>query len=137
MNTTAFTSITRADSFMAIESAPPFGAGSMTPGDEKLFVALAHLFPLIVWPWKRKASPVIDAHGKEALNFGITMFVAFFAIGFVGSLLAMILGSWVALLVSAVTVLGTLGALGLVVLAILKGREGRFLRYPFCVRLIK
>jgi hypothetical protein len=46
-------------------------------------------------------------------------------------------GGWVAFLVSAVTVIGTLGALALVVLAILKGREGRFLRYPFCVRLIK
>jgi uncharacterized Tic20 family protein len=137
MNSTASDSITRAASLLSIESGPPFGAGSMTPGDEKLFLVLAHLFPLIVWPWKRRASPVIDAHGKEALNFGITMFVAFFALGFAGSLLAMVLGTWVAFLVSAVTVIGTLGALALVVLAILKGREGRFLRYPFCVRLIK
>lgn len=137
MNTVSSDSIARAASLLHVESAPPFGAGRMTPADEKLFVVLAHLFPLIVWPWKRKASPVIDAHGKEALNFGITLFGAFFAIGFVGGLLAMILGSWVAVLVSVATVLGTLGALALVVLAVLKGRDGQLLRYPFTVRLIK
>ena len=137
MNTVSSESIARATALLNVEPAPAFGQGSLSVSDEKLFVVLAHLFPLIVWPWKRKASPVIDAHGKEALNFAITLFAAFFAIGFAGGLLSMLLGNWVAMLVSGLTALGTLGALALVIVAILKGREGKLLRYPFSVRLIK
>ena len=38
--------------------------------------------PLIVWLWKRGDSPEIDAHGKESLNFQLSVFIytAVFAI---------------------------------------------------------
>src|SRR5207247_10506750 len=40
------------------------------------FHFLGHLFgPLIVWLVKRGDSPEIDAHGKESLNFQISMLI--------------------------------------------------------------
>jgi uncharacterized Tic20 family protein len=37
---------------------------------------LGHLLaPLIVWLMKRDESPEIDAHGKEAVNFQISMLI--------------------------------------------------------------
>ena len=37
--------------------------------------------PLIVWLAKRGDSPAIDAHGKESLNFQISMFIYSIAAG--------------------------------------------------------
>ncbi|MDB6118296.1 MAG: hypothetical protein JWO08_2077 [Verrucomicrobiaceae bacterium] len=53
---------------ITIEAARAFGQGSMAATTERTLVLLAHLFPIIIWPWKRKESPAVDAHGKEALN---------------------------------------------------------------------
>lgn len=72
---------------LKLEDAPAFGGGSMPAKDESLFVVLAHFFPLIIWPWKRKVSPAVDAHGKEALNFAITAMLILWPIGILGSLL--------------------------------------------------
>src|ERR1700731_111909 len=41
-----------------------------------VFHFLGHILgPLIVWLLKRGDSPEIDAHGKESLNFQISMFI--------------------------------------------------------------
>lgn len=55
----------------------------MTESDERLWSVLIHvsaLFtwfvaPLIIWLLKRNESPLVDAHGKEVLNFRITMLI--------------------------------------------------------------
>ena len=40
------------------------------------FHFLGHMLgPLIVWLFKRDDSPEIDAHGKESLNFQISMLI--------------------------------------------------------------
>src|ERR1700747_820561 len=40
------------------------------------FHVLGHIFgPLIVWLLKRHDSPEIDAHGKESLNFQLSMLI--------------------------------------------------------------
>ena len=75
-----------------IEAAPAFGGGSMPEKQEMNFVLLAHLIPIIIWPWKRATSPAVDAHGKEALNMVITLFIVMFPLGFIGGLLSQITG---------------------------------------------
>ena len=42
--------------------------------DDKLYCTLSHLFSLIIWLWKKDESPAVNVHGKEALNFHITVF---------------------------------------------------------------
>ena len=118
---------------LRIESAPAFGGGTMDAKQEMTFVLLAHLFPLIIWPWKRHASPAVDAHGKEALNMGITLMIIMFPLGFIAGLL----GAAVATVVSIATTLLSTAMILLVVIGALKAQQGWLLRYPLNFRLIK
>lgn len=121
------------------EAAPAFGQGKMTEGEEKLFVIFAHLMPLIFWFWKRKDSPVMDAQGKEALNFGISMFIVSFVTSFVLSLVStMILGAKVgAMITSGLMSLFSIAVVAVVLLGIIAAREGRLIRYPATWKFIK
>jgi uncharacterized Tic20 family protein len=121
-------------SFLKFENAPPFGGGTMPVESEKTMVMLAHLFSIIIWPWKRKESPAVDAHGKEALNFGITMLLIFFI---PVNILARLLPLGLALVFSILTMLVGLASLALVIIAMINAKEGKLLRYPINLRLIK
>jgi uncharacterized Tic20 family protein len=84
------------------------------------------LGPLIVWLAKRDDSPEIDAHGKESLNFQISMLIynaiaAVFCLILVGFLFLGIL--WV---LNAV----------FVIVASIKASDGKFYRYPMTIRFI-
>jgi uncharacterized Tic20 family protein len=87
-----------------------------------------HLFgPLIVWLVKRGDSPEIDAHGKEALNFQISMLIytlisGVFCLVLIGFLFLAIL--WV------------LNAI-LVIIASIQASEGKFYRYPMTIRFLQ
>lgn len=93
-----------------------------------LVVPLGHLLgPLVMWIWKRELDPFIDAQGKEALNFQISVTIA----GFICFLLMFVLVGIVLFAILAVAVL---------VLAIVAGgkaNEGKPYRYPLIWRPIK
>lgn len=85
------------------------------------------LGPLIVWLAKRDDSPEIDAHGKEALNFQISMLIytavaAVFCLVLVGFVFLAIL--WV---LNAV----------FVIIACIQASDGKFYRYPLTIRFLK
>ena len=85
------------------------------------------LAPLIVWLIKREESPEIDAHGKEAVNFQISMLIynavaAVFCIVLVGFLLLPAL--WI------------LNAI-FVIIAAVKAGDGELYRYPITIRFIQ
>ena len=89
--------------------------------------ALGHVFgPLIVWLIKRGDSPEIDAHGKEALNFQISMLIY----NLVSGVLCLVLIGFVFL-----AVLHILNVI-FVIIAALKAGEGQIYRYPLTLRLI-
>lgn len=111
------------------EFAPAFGSGTMPVAQERTFVMLVHLFPLIIWFWKRAESPAVDAHGKEAMNFGITALAGIWTLGF----LTQFLPSLITLLIG----LACLGVPTLVIHAMLQAREGKLPRYPVNFRLFK
>ena len=84
--------------------------------------------PLVVWLMKKDTMPMVDLHGKEALNFQITVLIAmvisivlmFVLIGF---LLMFVVG---------------IGALVLTIIAAVKISNGQYdYKYPFALRLIK
>jgi uncharacterized Tic20 family protein len=85
------------------------------------------LGPLIVWLAKRGDSPEIDVHGKESLNFQISMFLY--------SLIAGVL----CLVLIGFVLLGILHILNLVlvIIASIQASEGKLYRYPISIRLIK
>ena len=85
------------------------------------------LAPLIVWLYKRDESPEIDAHGKEALNFQISMLIynivaAFFCLILIGFVFLAIL--WV---LNAV----------FVIIASIQASDGKFYRYPMTIRFLQ
>lgn len=126
--------VDKAIAFLKFEDAPPFGGGTMPADKEKTFVLLAHIFSWIIWLWKRKESPAVDAHGKESTNFVITYIIIVviplqillrvlpFSLWWIISLLSMIIG---------------LAVLALVIFAGVKAMEGKLLRYPVNFRFIK
>lgn len=85
------------------------------------------LGPLIVWLVKRGDSPEIDAHGKEALNFQISMLIynavaAIFCLVLIGFFFLAVL--WV---LNAV----------FVIIASIQASDGKFYRYPMTIRFLQ
>jgi uncharacterized Tic20 family protein len=85
------------------------------------------LGPLIVWLYKRDDSPELDAHGKEALNFQISMLIynviaAIFCLVLIGFLFLAVL--WV------------LNAI-FVIIASIQASDGKFYRYPMTIRFLQ
>ena len=89
---------------------------------------LGHILgPLIVWLVKRGDSPEVDAHGKESLNFQISMLIY----DAIAAILCIVLIGIPILI--ALWVLNTV----LVIIASIQASEGKFYRYPITIRLIK
>ncbi|WLH12646.1 DUF4870 domain-containing protein [Pseudomonas hefeiensis] len=83
--------------------------------------------PLVLWQLKRETDPLIDAQGKEALNFQITVAIAS-AISLL--LMIVVIGFFLFGLVA-------IGALVLTIIGGVKANEGLPYRYPFTWRLVK
>lgn len=117
------------------ESIP--GAGPQQPdvsSDDKVMALLCHVLaiftsfigPLIIWLIKKDQSSFIDHHGKEALNFQITVLIAYIV-------------SYVLVFVAVGCVLlPAIGVANLVfcILAALAANNGQLYRYPLTIRLI-
>ena len=87
-----------------------------------------HILPvLLVWLMKRGESAAVEEHGKESLNFQISMLI--YAI--ISGILCLILIGFVFLLI-----LHVLNVV-LVIIASIKASEGTLYRYPITLRLIK
>jgi len=84
------------------------------------------LGPLIVWLLKRKESDFVDFHGKESVNFQISILIytivsvllIFLAIGF--------------FLLGALAIFNLVG----VILASIRANDGDLYRYPLCIRIL-
>ena len=95
------------------------------------------LGPLVIWLLKKDQFPLVDTHGKESLNFQISIIIYSLVLGvaiFIAALtvilipLAVLLGILLALLIIADFVL--------VVIAAIKVSNGESYQYPFTLRLI-
>ncbi|KRW61264.1 DUF4870 domain-containing protein [Pseudomonas sp. TTU2014-080ASC] len=83
--------------------------------------------PLLLWQLKKDLDPFVDAQGKEALNFQITVALAVL-VSF--CLMVVLIGFPLLMLIS-------LTAFVLTVIAGVKANEGKEYRYPFTLRLVK
>ena len=85
------------------------------------------ILPLIFWQMKKDEFPFVDDHGKEAVNFqiSITLYVlACIPLTFI----------CVGILLLPVVVIF---AVVMVIIAAIKANGGQTYRYPLCIRLIK
>ena len=95
------------------------------------------LGPLVIWLIKRDSSPSIDAHGKEALNFQISvmLYLIIATAVTVGLMLILVGFLLLPLLLVAVIVVPILDII-FVVIAAVKASNGELYRYPLTWRLI-
>ncbi len=116
----------------------PLGPGPapvVTTSDDRSMAMLTHLLalvsgflgPLIVWLIKKDQSPFVDYHGKEALNFQISLFIY-----------------WIATILLVIVLIGLLLIPVLLVLQILfpilaavAANKGQYYRYPLTIRIIR
>jgi len=83
--------------------------------------------PLVIWLIKKEEFPFVDSHGKEALNFQISMFIY----GLVAGLLCFACVGFVLLpIVIVVDVV-------LLIVAAIKANDGYRYRYPLTIRFVK
>jgi uncharacterized Tic20 family protein len=103
--------------------------------ESKMWAMLCHLLglftcfvgPLIIWLIKKDEDAFVDDQGKEALNFQITVLLAFIVSGI---LTTICIGAF---MLAAVGV----GNLVFCIVASVKSNNGEAYRYPVCLRLIK
>ena len=92
-----------------------------------LVIPFGHLLgPLVIWLIKRSEMPMVDRHGKEALNFQITVTLASFVCGLLFIVGIGVVALFVLLVADAV----------LVIMAAVKTSRGEAFSYPFTLRLI-
>ena len=82
--------------------------------------------PLIVWLAKRQDSPEIDAHGKESMNFQISMLIWNIIAGI---LCLVLIGIPILILLHILNII-------FVIVASIQASEGKLYRYPLAIRLI-
>ncbi len=120
---------------------------TMQSSDERLWALIGHLSafsafitgigcilgPLIVWLIKRDTLPFAADQAKEALNFNITLAIAFAAL-VLFSIITLGIGL---LLAWPIGVVLFVGRVVLTIIAAIKANEGVAYRYPFTLRLVK
>jgi uncharacterized protein len=85
--------------------------------------------PLVVWQMKKDQIPSIVDHGKEAVNFHLSVII-YIAGCVIGGFLTFGMSFFLIPVVA-------IGALVLSVMAGIKANEGNFFKYPLNLRLIK
>ena len=131
----------------SLPTPPPLPAGgppttSITTSNVRTWCILCHasallgvflhfpghlLGPLVVWLAKRENSPEIDAHGKESLNFQISMLIY----NLIAAVFCLVLIGFFFL-----AVLWVLNAV-FVIVASIQASDGKFYRYPMTIRFIQ
>lgn len=120
-------------------STSPDGAGQLSYDEKQMamfchFLAFAGLVvpfgaiigPLVLWLIKKDQSAYIDYHGKEAINFNITM-----------TIVAVICGILIMAVVGILLLpLALMLWLVFIIVAGIKANDGERYRYPFSLRLI-
>lgn len=98
--------------------------------DDKLYTTLLHLSglilpiaPVIMWIIKKDESAVIDAHGKEAANWQLTIIIALILTSIIT----------VGLLTPFIYIMNLIFC----IIAAVKANEGKFYKYPFYIKIFK
>jgi len=118
----------------SVEAKPPVATEGGTEPDSRNMALLAHLLgiftgflgALIIWFLKKDTDPFVDKHGKEALNFQLTVLICH---------AILILPSFCVLFIPtlAIYVVNIIFC----ILATVAANRGEDYRYPINIRIIK
>lgn len=130
---------------------PPFSGNSPAPPpvptcqsiseEEKSLAMLCHLLgiftgfigPLILWLVKKDSSAFVGHHGREALNFQITLMLVMLGLGSVTVVLMFVV---VGIFLVPVMFIVPILALVAEIIAAVAAQKGEWHRYPCCIRLV-
>ena len=109
--------------------------------EDKSLAMLCHLLgiftgfigPLILWLVKKDSSAFVGHHGREALNFQITLMLVMLGLGSVTVVLMFVV---VGILLVPVLFIVPILALVAEIIAAVAAQKGEWHRYPCCIRLI-
>lgn len=85
------------------------------------------LGPIVIWVIKKNDDPFIDDQGKEAVNFQLTVLIAFI----VSLIMMLVVIGFLLMVVVAIY------AIVMAIIASMKANEGVTYRYPYTIRFIK
>ncbi len=113
---------------------PPAAAAPLNPTEDRQWASFAHLggiigfLPsLIIWLVFKDRGAFTNTEAKEALNFQITILIAYI----VGTVLSLVfIGVFISLAAWVVAIIFS-------ILGFLQAKDGKAYRYPFAIRLIK
>lgn len=88
---------------------------------------LSFIVPLLMWLARKNESPFIDDHGRETVNFHLSITLY----GLVAGALVFVCIGWA--LLPAIYVLAIVGG----VMACLAASRAEYFRYPMCIRFIR
>ena len=124
---------------------PPEPVRANAESDARMWAAFAHLAGLvtlagipgifgclIIWLWKRDTHPLIDDHGKEAVNFQLSLLILMAA----GAALVLLTCGIGAIVFVPVAALFSVLVIVFPIIATVQASEGRRYRYPLTIRLI-
>lgn len=110
-----------------------------------LFSLGSVLGPLLVWQLKKNELPEVEAHGKAAVNFQLTVLI----VNVIGWIVMSVTIGFSALLFSPFSALGSGLGIGsvlalinlvayiLAVMAGIRANDGRFYKYPFSITFVR
>ena len=91
------------------------------------------LGPLVVWIVKKDEMQAVDLHGKESINFNITVLL-YYALLTCFAVITLGFGLILTIPLAAVLLVFHVAC---IIVAAIKANDGEFFRYPFCIRLLK
>jgi hypothetical protein len=129
--------------FQTPAAAPPAQPPGMPPvvisDDDRMMAMLCHLLaiftgfigPLVLWLVKKDSSPFVAHHGKESLNFQITLLLVMTCLGAATFILMFVL---IGIVLVPVLILVPVLALVAEIIAAVAAQKGEWFRYPCCIR---
>jgi uncharacterized protein len=125
------------------QPAAPVAAVPLTEAEDRQWASFAHLggilgfLPsLIIWLIFKDRGRLTAVEAKEALNFQITLVIAYVAINILSIFLAAVtfgIGAILSLLILVLWILGVVFS----ILGFTQAKDGQHYRYPYALRLVK
>ena len=131
------------DPFQTPAAAPPAQPPGVPPvvisDDDRMLAMLCHLLaiftgfvgPLILWIVKKDSSPFVAHHGRESLNFQITLLLVMTCLGAATFILMFVL---IGIVLVPVLIVVPILALVAEIIAAVAAQKGEWFRYPCCIR---
>ncbi len=127
----------------APSAAAPSAAAPLSEAEDKQWASFAHLggilgfLPsLIIWLVFKDRGRFTAVEAKEALNFQITIAIAWIAVWIIGTFLAIVTFG-IGFVFTFLGFLVWVAAIIFSILGFVKAKDGQSYRYPFALRLIK